>query len=98
MMAPSGFAAARQMENLGRGLIGLKQADGRVFLSWRWLGTEADTAAFHVYRSLDREAPGKLNAKPMTNVTWFIDQLTVTNQSATYFVRVILYGKEMEPS
>jgi rhamnogalacturonan endolyase len=97
MMAGSGFGAARQMEKLGRGLVGLKQADGRVFLSWRWLGTESDAAAFNVYRSAGEAAPVKLNAKAMTNVTWFIDQPTATNVSISYSVRAILNGKEMEP-
>jgi len=97
-MAQSGVGAARQMENLGRGMVGLKQADGRVFLSWRWLGTESDAVAFNVYRSAGEAAPIKLNATPMTNVTWFVDQPTATNVSVTYAVRAILNGKETEPS
>jgi rhamnogalacturonan endolyase len=97
-MAGSGFGAPRQMENLGRGLIGLKQADGRVFLSWRWLGTESDAARFNVYRTVGEAAPVKLNATPMTNVTWFVDQPTAANVSISYVVRAILNGKETEPS
>lgn len=41
------------MEHLGRGLVGIHQPDGKVFLSWRLLGTDPDNIAFNVYRKSD---------------------------------------------
>jgi rhamnogalacturonan endolyase len=42
--------AQRQMENLGRGVVALHQPDGKVFVSWRLLGTDPDGVAFNLYR------------------------------------------------
>lgn len=39
----------RQMEYLTRGLIAVKTEQG-VFVSWRFLGTDHETTAFHLYR------------------------------------------------
>jgi rhamnogalacturonan endolyase len=33
--------AQRQMEYLNRGLVAVNKGEGKVFLSWRMLGTEA---------------------------------------------------------
>ena len=40
----------RQMENLGRGVVAVNQG-GKVFVSWRLLGTDPDSIAFNLYRS-----------------------------------------------
>ncbi len=40
-----------QVEALDRGLVGLQQPDGRVFLSWRLLADDAPGTAFNVYRT-----------------------------------------------
>mgnify|MGYP001474756404 FL=1 len=38
------------MENLGRGVVAVHQPDGKVFISWRLLGTDPEGTAFNVYR------------------------------------------------
>ena len=43
--------AQRQMEKLGRGVVAVNQGEGKVFVSWRLLGTEPDSIAFNVYRT-----------------------------------------------
>jgi rhamnogalacturonan endolyase len=43
-------SAQPRMEDLSRGLVGVHQPDGKVFLSWRLLGTDEDNIAFNVYR------------------------------------------------
>jgi rhamnogalacturonan endolyase len=51
------------MENLGRGVVAIPQADGKIFVAWRMLGTDADDIAFNVYRAAPPAEPVKLNDK-----------------------------------
>lgn len=53
LLAPSSGRAQRQMEHLSRGLVGIHQPDGRVFLSWRLLGSDPERIAFNVYRKTE---------------------------------------------
>lgn len=46
--------ATPQVENLGRGLVALSKADGRVFLSWRLLADDPASVKFNVYRTTSR--------------------------------------------
>ena len=56
-------------EKLDRGVVAVRQADGRAFISWRTLMTDPKGAAFDVYRNGQ-----KLNQAPLTQGgTWFID-------------------------
>ena len=56
-------------EKLDRGVVAIRQADGRAFISWRTLMTDPKGAAFDVYRNGQ-----KLNQAPLTKGgTWFID-------------------------
>ncbi|SFE62188.1 Cadherin-like beta sandwich domain-containing protein [Paenibacillus catalpae] len=81
---------ARQMEDLGRGLVAIGQ-DGHVFLSWRLLGTEPDNLGFNVYR--DRV---KINSAPVMNSTNYIDEEGTADSS--YYVRAVVNGAEQGPS
>ncbi len=81
--------AQRQMENLGRGLVAIHQGDGKVFLSWRFLGTEPDEIAFDVHRAIGSRAAVKLNKEPIRNATCFQDASARLEQTTTYFVRPI---------
>lgn len=80
----------RQMEHLGRGLVAVKTESG-VFLSWRWLGTEPEDTAFHVYRDGVR-----LNASPIGGRTNYTDP-EGTAESA-YWIRAVSNGEEQAPS
>lgn len=40
----------REVEYLDRGLVAVR-VDGGVYLSWRWLGTEADDTTYDIYRN-----------------------------------------------
>lgn len=51
--------AQRQMENLGRGVIALRQSTDSVFVSWRMLGTDPDNIAFK-YTALPATLKSKL--------------------------------------
>ena len=90
--------AQRQMEALGRGVVALAQSDGKIFLSWRLLGTDADDIAFNVYRSTDGGEPVKLNAEPMREATNFSDSDAPADKANAWFVRPVLNAVEQADS
>ncbi|MET0647896.1 MAG: rhamnogalacturonan lyase [Pyrinomonadaceae bacterium] len=95
---PARVGAQRQMEALGRGVVAVRQADGRVWVGWRLLGTDADSLAFNLYRSDGGARAVKLNDKPLAGPTNFVDEKADTSKSNSYFVRPISKGREGEPS
>ncbi|MDQ8734729.1 S-layer homology domain-containing protein [Paenibacillus sp. LHD-38] len=82
--------AARQMENLDRGLVAVKQAD-HVYVGWRMLGTDPSAIAFNLYRD-----GAKVNASPITNSTNFED--AGGKSDSIYFVRAVIDGTEQRQS
>ncbi len=90
--------AERQMENLGRGLVAVNQSDGRVYVSWRMLGTDPEDVAFSLYRIGGSRDPLKLNDQPITQSTNFVDESADRSESNSYFVRPVTEGKEQPPS
>ncbi len=98
-LAATAIAAGppRQMELIDRGLVAIRQADDRVFLSWRWLGNEPDGTAFNVYRVQNGESV-KLNDVPIATQTNFTVAVAQASVNARYFIRAIVEGCEQEPS
>jgi rhamnogalacturonan endolyase len=90
--------AQRRMENLGRGVVAINQGEGKVFVSWRLLGTEPDDIAYNIYRASGNAAPVKLNAQPIGNVTFFQDSGVDLAQNVSYTVRPVLNGQEQSAS
>ncbi len=82
------------MENLGRGVVAVHQGDGKVFVSWRLLGTDPDGIAFNLYRSTGDGPSVKRNAVPITDVTCFQDSGVNVSQETAYFVRPIVEDTE----
>ncbi len=91
-------AELRQMEWLGRGLVAVNQGDGKVFVSWRLLGTDSDKIAFNLYRATAGGKPTKLNSQPITDATSFVDAQADLTKANSYFVRPMLNGREQEAS
>ncbi|WP_262902661.1 rhamnogalacturonan lyase [Flavobacterium hibisci] len=87
--------AQRQMESLDRGVIAIKDK-GQFFISWRVLGTDADDLAFNLYRKSGSQKAVKLNEKPITGATNFIDVKANEKEENTWFVKTILKGKEKD--
>ena len=79
--------AARQMETLDRGLVAVALDKGRVFVSWRLLGTDPAGMAFNVYRGGTR-----INVAPVAGATNLVDPAGTA--AATYTVRPIVDGVE----
>src|SRR5215203_6164959 len=94
LVALSG-SGQRVMERLDRGVVAVRNPEGKVFVSWRLLGTEANDVSFNVYRSTGNGKPTKLNKQPVTKTTSFLDEsATDTTQPYSYTVKLILQGKE----
>jgi len=93
--APS--AGQRQMENLTRGIVAVKQPGG-VYIGWRLFGTDPESIAFNLYRFVGRGRPVKVNEKPIVETTNYIDHGADPNQELHYFIRPVLDGKEQTPS
>src|SRR3954471_17168280 len=91
-LTPLPALAQRPMEYLTRGLVAVHQGDGKVFVSWRLLGTDPDDVAFNLYRSVPRGQPAPRLIRGATN---FVDTGVNTEQETTYYVRPVLGGKEI---
>lgn len=94
---PAQAKPVRQMEKLSRGVVAINKGDGKVFVSWRMFGTDADNIAFNLYRETDGKAV-KLNDKPIADVTFFVDEKADLKKANSYFVRVVSNKKESETS
>jgi rhamnogalacturonan endolyase len=90
--------AQRQVERLGRGVAAVKQDNGKVFVSWRLLGTEPDSIAFNVYRATGDAQAIKLNQAPITDSTNYVDSTADATKDNAYFVRAVVNGQEQEMS
>jgi len=80
----------RQIEKLDKGIVAVRTNPEEVFISWRLLGTDPEKVAFNLYRGNQ-----KLNKKPITQTTSFIDRNT---GDAVYTVKTVLKGKEQKES
>ena len=90
--------AQREMENLDRGMIAVGDSDGKVYLGWRFLETDSPETAFNVYRSTAGADVIKLNDKPITQSTNFVDTKARLDLDNVWWVRPVLNGKEQEDS
>ncbi len=86
------------LEKLNRGLVAVAQSDGNVFLSWRLLGTDPEGIAFNVYKNMAGQQTRKLNEKPVTQSTNYVDSTENNIEIDTYFVSPVRNQKELAPS
>jgi rhamnogalacturonan endolyase len=66
-------APPRQMEKIDRGVVAIHEGDGKVFVSWRLLATDAPHTKFNVYRGNGEVQMHRVNKDPITNGTFFED-------------------------
>ena len=85
----------RQMESLDRGLIAVKE-NGRFYIGWRVLGTDADNLAFNLYRKSGTKPAVLVNEKPITGATNIIDEKANPKEENTWFVKTVSNGIEKE--
>lgn len=89
--------AQRSMEDLDRGVAAVRNKEGKVFVSWRLLGTEPDHLSFNLYRSINGKSE-KLNNSPISKTTSFVDENSDTTADRQYVVKAILQSREAEAS
>jgi rhamnogalacturonan endolyase len=96
---PAGGALAdRQMENLGRGVVAIRPADGDVFVQWRLLASDAPDVAFNVYRATAGGEPVKINPEPLRGATHLVDPEAAPLHEHAWFVRPVVGGSELAAS
>ncbi|TDH26467.1 rhamnogalacturonan lyase [Segetibacter sp. 3557_3] len=93
----SSVSAQRVMEFLDRGVVAVRTADTKVFVSWRLLASDPDGLAFNVYRSTNGKAQ-KINPAPVNTVTGFVDDHADTSSVLQYYVTEVNNRKEGPPS
>lgn len=98
--APDGVvaAAARPVENLGRGVVAVRSSNTAVLVSWRLLGLDPDGIGFNVYRSTVAGQEVKLNSAVLTGGTNFTDSTADLSRANSYRVRPVVDGVEQAPS
>src|SRR5687768_16721356 len=90
--------AQRMMENLDRGLVAVRNAEGKVFVSWRLLATEPKDISFNVYRSKENSSAIKLNKSPIIKTTNFLDESADSSSAYSYYVKPVVKAKETTAS
>src|SRR5262245_26501247 len=82
-----------KMEYLNRGIVAVNGGDGKIFVSWRLLGTEDPNLSFNLYRTTKGKTI-RLNKTPITKATNFTDETADSTQTNVYLVKVINNSKE----
>ncbi|MBN2182596.1 MAG: hypothetical protein JW715_11845 [Sedimentisphaerales bacterium] len=93
-----GWTDERIEEKLNRGMLAVSIGDGRIYLGWRLLKSDPENIAFNVYRAAANGEPVKLNDRPITKTTDFIDEKAPLEQENAWFVRPIVDGAEQAAS
>jgi len=89
------FASPPGGERLDRGLVALAKDRGQVFLSWRLLKSDPAKIGFNVYRrDMFSEALVKVNGKPVSKSTNYLDASAAPGTPYRYYVRPVINGKE----
>ncbi|MCR5413701.1 MAG: hypothetical protein K6F50_03105 [Kiritimatiellae bacterium] len=77
-------------ERMGRGVYAFRKSENEVWIGWRYKSSDPDDIAFNVYCGKE-----KLNAKPISGVTWFVDRRPWNGRARKYSVRGVVKGKEV---
>ena len=89
ILGGSSLLAQRQMEYLSRGLVAVNTSSGGVFLSWRILGTEAQTMGFNIYREEPGGSTTRITSTPIIGSSNFLDESKSITEGSRYFLGVI---------
>ncbi len=79
-----------QREDLGRGVVAIRESENAVCLSWRYLSSDPVQTTFNVYRN------GKKIAEVPSNVGTFYKDLYAGNEKIVYTVKAVVDGKEQQ--
>ena len=81
--------ANMQREKLDRGLVAIRHSTETVSVSWRLLPDDDLDIEFDIYRAIGKKKPIKLNSKPISQSTFYIDSIIDTQHDLTYSVHRI---------
>lgn len=81
-----GYAKERRPESFDRGFLAVRTGKD-VYLGWRLLETDKDGAGFNVYRYAPDGKETKLNEKPITTTTDFVDKNAPEGKDYRWSVR-----------
>ncbi len=90
-----GWAQERVKEPLDRGVVAVR-TDGGVYVGWRLLETDDPGVAFNVYRTTNGRSFKKVNSRPVSATTDFVDKKAPAG--AAYQVRPVVGRKELPAS
>jgi rhamnogalacturonan endolyase len=79
--------AQRWMEDINRAPVAVQLGGDSIYIGWRMLGTDPEDIGFDIYRVSGRAKPVKLNTKPLTLTTDYIDVFPGDRESLSYFVQ-----------
>ena len=79
-----------QREELGRGVVAIRENPSEVALSWRYLSSDPIHTTFNIYRD-----GAKIAEVPATTGTFYRDTYT-SNEAARYTVKAVVKGVEQE--
>jgi len=92
-----GFARERIEDRLNRGIIAIEDKDNNVYISWRLLQSDPADVAFDVYRGVGKSSV-KLNRRPITATTDFVDHKARNKTSIQYWVVPVGKNSKGAPS
>ena len=96
VLTSTSFAMAqRQMENLTRGTLAVRSADG-VYVGWRLLGTDPEGIEFNVYRQDSDGNETKITDEPLSGATNLVDRNAPAEGDISYRVVPVIDGKELK--
>ena len=88
---------AQVQEKIDRGIIALCEGERAVFVSWRLLKEDPENVAFNIYRQdIGYGGFKKVNKKPVTNSTNFLDETAEPGHGYNYKVKTVDGLKELE--
>jgi rhamnogalacturonan endolyase len=84
-------------ENIDRGVIALNVKEKEVYVGWRFLKDDPDNIAFNVYRkNIGLSQFEKINDKPVTRSTNYLDISAYPGNGYKYKVKSIINGVEKD--
>lgn len=79
-----------QREDLGRGVVAIRESESAVCLSWRYFSSDPVQTTFNVYRN------GEKIAEVPSNVGTFYRDLYAGSEKTVYTVKAVVDGKEQQ--
>jgi rhamnogalacturonan endolyase len=93
-----GMMATAAGEDLDRGLVAMRRADGSVYVGWRLLESDSAETTFHVWRRAGGEGPRRLTTTPLADSTNFVDHAPPSEVWPYYSVTSASRGDESQRS